>query len=78
VSAGFGFSDKPQPDYGFDYTLDEYTSSLESLINAVAPDKLSIVVQVLVISHPGYAYYESLGSLFICKHTTCRGTLLQL
>uniref|UniRef100_A0A0E0FXP1 AB hydrolase-1 domain-containing protein n=1 Tax=Oryza nivara TaxID=4536 RepID=A0A0E0FXP1_ORYNI len=42
---GFGFSDKPQPDYGFDYTLDEYTSSLESLINAVAPDKLSIVVQ---------------------------------
>jgi len=22
VSAGFGFSDKPQPKYGFDYTLD--------------------------------------------------------
>ncbi|WVZ67664.1 hypothetical protein U9M48_016713 [Paspalum notatum var. saurae] len=42
---GFGFSDKPQPKYGFDYTLDEYTSSLESLVNAVAPDKLSVVVQ---------------------------------
>ncbi|XP_062207903.1 uncharacterized protein LOC133909472 isoform X2 [Phragmites australis] len=42
---GFGFSDKPQPKYGFDYTLDEYTSSLESLVNVVAPDKLSIVVQ---------------------------------
>lgn len=42
---GFGFSDKPQPKYGFDYTLDEFTSSLESLINAVAPDKVSIVVQ---------------------------------
>ncbi|OQU88110.1 hypothetical protein SORBI_3003G403800 [Sorghum bicolor] len=42
---GFGFSDKPQPKYGFDYTLDEYASSLESLVNAVAPDKLSIVVQ---------------------------------
>ncbi|XP_037407959.1 cis-3-alkyl-4-alkyloxetan-2-one decarboxylase-like isoform X2 [Triticum dicoccoides] len=42
---GFGFSDKPQPKYGFDYTLDEYTSALESLIDAVAPDKLSIVVQ---------------------------------
>ncbi|PWZ31319.1 hypothetical protein Zm00014a_018955 [Zea mays] len=43
---GFGFSDKPQPKYGFDYTLDEYTSSLEFLVNAVAPDKLSIVVQI--------------------------------
>ncbi|XP_047053254.1 haloalkane dehalogenase 2-like [Lolium rigidum] len=42
---GFGFSDKPQPKYGFDYTLDEYTSALESLIDAVAPGKLSIVVQ---------------------------------
>jgi len=45
LSAGFGFSDKPQPKYGFDYTLDEYTASLGSLVNAVAPDKLSIVVQ---------------------------------
>jgi hypothetical protein len=27
----------------------EYTSALESLIDAVAPDKLSIVVQVLLI-----------------------------
>ncbi|KAL6616615.1 hypothetical protein ACP70R_038885 [Stipagrostis hirtigluma subsp. patula] len=42
---GFGFSDKPQPNYGFDYTLDEYTSALESLINVIAPDKLTIVVQ---------------------------------
>jgi len=49
LSAGFGFSDKPQPKYGFDYTLDEYTASLGSLVNAVAPDKLSIVVQVLLI-----------------------------
>ncbi|KAL5228420.1 hypothetical protein ABZP36_017620 [Zizania latifolia] len=44
-SGGFGFSDKPQPEYGFHYTLNEYTSSLESLINALASDKLSIVVQ---------------------------------
>ncbi|KAJ1704089.1 hypothetical protein LUZ63_003868 [Rhynchospora breviuscula] len=42
---GFGFSDKPQPKYGFDYTLDDYTSALESLIEAIAPDKLSLVVQ---------------------------------
>ena len=27
----------------------EYASSLESLVNAVAPDKLSIVVQVLLV-----------------------------
>ncbi|KAM7265956.1 hypothetical protein ACFE04_003639 [Oxalis oulophora] len=42
---GFGFSDKPQPKYGFDYTLKEYVSSLESLINELAPDKFSLVVQ---------------------------------
>ncbi|CAN1346061.1 Cis-3-alkyl-4-alkyloxetan-2-one decarboxylase [Linum perenne] len=44
---GFGFSDKPQPKYGFDYTLDEYESSLESLINEIGPTskKISLVVQ---------------------------------
>ncbi|KAH7518196.1 hypothetical protein FEM48_Zijuj09G0145900 [Ziziphus jujuba var. spinosa] len=42
---GFGFSDKPQPGYGFDYTLNEYVSSLESFINEVALDKVSLVVQ---------------------------------
>ncbi|KAK7845597.1 hypothetical protein CFP56_009154 [Quercus suber] len=36
VPKGFGFSDKPQPGYGFDYTLGEYVSSLESLINELA------------------------------------------
>ncbi|CAI0459528.1 unnamed protein product [Linum tenue] len=42
---GFGFSDKPQPKYGFDYTLDEYASSLESLINEIGPSKISLVAQ---------------------------------
>ncbi|KAI3946597.1 hypothetical protein MKX01_014455 [Papaver californicum] len=42
---GFGFSDKPQPKYGFDYTLDEYVSSLESLINELGLEKVSIIVQ---------------------------------
>ncbi|XP_010926737.1 uncharacterized protein [Elaeis guineensis] len=42
---GFGFSDKPQPKYGFDYTLDDYASSLESLVNEMAPERLSLVVQ---------------------------------
>ncbi|GAB2234620.1 hypothetical protein Droror1_Dr00003877 [Drosera rotundifolia] len=42
---GFGFSEKPQPKYGFDYALEEYESSLESLINALSLDKVSLVVQ---------------------------------
>uniref|UniRef100_A0A1D1XSZ2 Haloalkane dehalogenase 2 n=1 Tax=Anthurium amnicola TaxID=1678845 RepID=A0A1D1XSZ2_9ARAE len=42
---GFGFSDKPQPKYGFDYTLDEYVLALESLINELDINDLSLVVQ---------------------------------
>ncbi|XP_015088455.1 uncharacterized protein LOC107031556 isoform X1 [Solanum pennellii] len=42
---GFGFSDKPQPKYGFDYTLDEYVASLESVINALTDKKVTLVVQ---------------------------------
>lgn len=42
---GFGFSDKPQPKYGFDYTLNEYVSSLESIINELSKDKVTLVVQ---------------------------------
>ncbi|XP_027157927.1 uncharacterized protein LOC113759548 isoform X2 [Coffea eugenioides] len=42
---GFGFSDKPQPRYGFDYTLDEYTSSLESIIDETTKGKATLVVQ---------------------------------
>lgn len=42
---GFGFSEKPQPGYGFDYTLDEYVASLESFVNEIANDKVSLVVQ---------------------------------
>lgn len=42
---GFGFSEKPQPGYGFDYNLDEYVASLESFVNEIANDKVSLVVQ---------------------------------
>ncbi|KAG5514900.1 hypothetical protein RHGRI_036075 [Rhododendron griersonianum] len=42
---GFGFSDKPQPGYGFDYTLPEYVSSLESLVDELATNKVSLVAQ---------------------------------
>ncbi|KAL8150025.1 hypothetical protein AgCh_006874 [Apium graveolens] len=43
---GFGFSDKPLPKNGFDYTLDEYVSSLESLIDQLGTSKVSFVVQI--------------------------------
>ncbi|XP_051134408.1 uncharacterized protein LOC127253723 isoform X2 [Andrographis paniculata] len=43
---GFGFSDKPQPKYGFDYTLKDYVESLKALIDKLSKDKkVSIVVQ---------------------------------
>ncbi|KAL8143844.1 hypothetical protein V2J09_016876 [Rumex salicifolius] len=42
---GFGFSEKPQPKYGFDYTMEEYVASLGSLIDELAIDKVSLVVQ---------------------------------
>ncbi|KAL8055761.1 hypothetical protein ABFX02_04G076800 [Erythranthe guttata] len=42
---GFGFSDKPQPKYGFDYTLKEYVDSLESVVNKFSKDKVTLVVQ---------------------------------
>ncbi|KAG9446176.1 hypothetical protein H6P81_012304 [Aristolochia fimbriata] len=42
---GFGFSDKPQPGYGFEYTLVEYASALGSLLNEFSGENLSLVVQ---------------------------------
>ncbi|KAL1558712.1 cis-3-alkyl-4-alkyloxetan-2-one decarboxylase [Salvia divinorum] len=42
---GFGFSDKPQPKYGFDYTLKEFVDSLDSLIDELSKDKVTLVVQ---------------------------------
>ncbi|XP_047312979.1 cis-3-alkyl-4-alkyloxetan-2-one decarboxylase [Impatiens glandulifera] len=42
---GFGFSDKPQPGYGFNYTLNEFVTSLNSVIEELAIEKVSIVVQ---------------------------------
>ncbi|KAL7587974.1 hypothetical protein Lser_V15G39253 [Lactuca serriola] len=42
---GFGYSDKPQPKYGFDYTLDEFVSALGSVIDELGVNKVSLVVQ---------------------------------
>ncbi|KAM1684106.1 hypothetical protein ACFXTN_032205 [Malus domestica] len=41
----FGFSDKPQPKYGFDYTTNDFVASLESFINEVSVNKVTLVVQ---------------------------------
>lgn len=42
---GFGFSDKPQPNYGFNYTMEEYATALSLLIESLGLERLSIVSQ---------------------------------
>ncbi|KAL2650456.1 hypothetical protein R1flu_018584 [Riccia fluitans] len=43
---GFGFSDKPQPKYGFDYTTDEFTTALSLLVEALEfGESFTIVAQ---------------------------------
>ncbi|GAB4830370.1 hypothetical protein Ancab_020007 [Ancistrocladus abbreviatus] len=56
---GFGFSDTPQPGYGFDYTLEEYVSSLESLIDELAINNVSLVVQ---------GYFAPVVVKYACNH----------
>ncbi|KAK2965806.1 hypothetical protein RJ640_025315 [Escallonia rubra] len=81
---GFGFSDKPQPKYGFDYTLGEYVSSLESLINELAIDKVSLVVQgyfAPVVVKYASSHQEKLNDLILlnppltAKHANLPSTL---
>ncbi|KAK6937934.1 Alpha/beta hydrolase fold-1 [Dillenia turbinata] len=81
---GFGFSDKPQPRYGFDYTLDEYVSSLDSLINELAADKVSLVVQGYfspVVVKYASSNHEKLSNLILLnpplmtKHANLPSTL---
>ncbi|KAK9138947.1 hypothetical protein Sjap_009541 [Stephania japonica] len=81
---GFGFSDKPQPRYGFDYTLDEYTLALESLISELTLDKVCLVVQgyfaPIVVKYAG-THQEKLNDLVLVnpplmdKHATLPSTL---
>ncbi|XP_057864813.1 uncharacterized protein LOC131072609 isoform X5 [Cryptomeria japonica] len=42
---GFGFSDKPQPKYGFDYTMNEYKVSLGSLLEVLGIKDVTLVSQ---------------------------------
>lgn len=56
--------------------VSEYASSLESLVNAVAPDKLSIVVQVLLVM--AVFMNPSLLVFVASECKFCRATLLRL
>lgn len=42
---GFGFSDKPQVNYGFNYTMEEYINALECLVGSLGLQRTSIVTQ---------------------------------
>ncbi|CAM6030941.1 unnamed protein product [Sphagnum balticum] len=42
---GFGFSDKPQPKYGFNYTTAEYAAALGLLVDALGLKDFTLVVQ---------------------------------
>ncbi|PSS09594.1 Alpha/beta hydrolase fold-1 protein [Actinidia chinensis var. chinensis] len=81
---GFGFSDKPQPGYGFDYTLTEYVSSLESLLNEVAIKKVSLVAQgyfAPVVVKYASSHQEKINNLILlnppltAKHANLPSTL---
>jgi hypothetical protein len=44
---GFGFSDMPQPGYGFDYTEEEFHKSLDELLSTLnITEPFFLVVQV--------------------------------
>ncbi|KAL6959242.1 hypothetical protein U1Q18_041539 [Sarracenia purpurea var. burkii] len=65
---GFGFSDKPQPRYGFDYTLAKYVSSLESLLNELPINKVSLVAQEYfapVVVKYASSHQEKLNNLIL-------------
>ncbi|KAF7825901.1 putative hydrolase isoform X1 [Senna tora] len=78
---GFGFSDKPQPGYGFDYTLDEYVSSLNSLINELAGSEVSLGYFSPVVVKYASLHQEKLRNLILinppltAKHAKLPSTL---
>ncbi|KAL0389220.1 UNVERIFIED_CONTAM: Haloalkane dehalogenase [Sesamum calycinum] len=81
---GFGFSDKPQPKYGFDYTLKEYVESLESVISEFSKDKVTLVVQgyfAPVVVKYAKDHQEKLNNLILlnppltAKHANLPSTL---
>ncbi|XP_041995520.1 cis-3-alkyl-4-alkyloxetan-2-one decarboxylase-like isoform X2 [Salvia splendens] len=81
---GFGFSDKPQPKYGFDYTLKEFVDSLDSLINELSKDKVTLVVQGYfspVVVKYAQDHQEKLNNLILlnppltAKHANLPSTL---
>ncbi|XP_020525497.1 uncharacterized protein LOC18438190 isoform X1 [Amborella trichopoda] len=82
---GFGFSDKPQPKYGFDYTLNaEYVDSLDSLLSEFVAGNVSLVVQgyfAPVVVKYVYSHQENVKNLILVnppltdKHAKLPSTL---
>ncbi|CAO2818961.1 unnamed protein product [Amaranthus hypochondriacus] len=83
---GFGFSEKPQPKYGFDYTMEEYVASLKSLIDdrVPNPNKVSLVAQgyfAPVVVKYAFEHQEKVNDLILlnppitAKHANLPSTL---
>nr|XP_043635784.1 cis-3-alkyl-4-alkyloxetan-2-one decarboxylase [Erigeron canadensis] len=54
---GFGFSDKPQPGYGFDYTEKEYHEQLDKLLDKLEiKSPFSLVVQGFLVGSYGLTW----------------------
>ncbi|XP_071686291.1 uncharacterized protein [Rutidosis leptorrhynchoides] len=54
---GFGFSDKPQPGYGYDYTEKEYHEQLDKLLNKLdIKSPFSLVVQGFLVGSYGLTW----------------------
>lgn len=54
---GFGFSDKPQPGYGFDYTEKEYHAQLDKLLDILGvKSPFSLVVQGFLVGSYGLTW----------------------
>lgn len=65
---GFGFSDKPQPGYGFDYTIKEYKASFESLLDVLSISKFTVVSQgyfTPIIAAYAKSHQENLRNLVL-------------
>eukprot|EP01018_Ginkgo_biloba_P035336 Gb_23201 [translate_table: standard] len=64
----FGFSDKPQPKYGFDYTMEDYKESLECLLHVLALKNITLVAQgyfAPVVVNYAISHQESLNNLIL-------------
>lgn len=65
---GFGFSDKPQPNYGFDYTVKDYKASFESLLDVLSISNVTLVSQgysAPIIAAYAKSHQENINNLIL-------------